>query len=200
MSLANISRKTKAVANARTVPGEAAIWVFIIGDLLMFTAFFGQFLYDRANGQIEIFHESQNELSISFAAINTILLLTGSLFVVKGSHAFRSTAGDVAARYFLLAFAAAAAFGVNKVVEYTGKINSGIGIHTNDFYMYYFMYTGMHCLHLVIGMFFLARMWKLARAEDYSEESTRFIGIGGSYWHLVDLLWVVLFPLFYIVN
>ncbi len=74
-----------AQAEAYRVPGEGAIWVFILGDMVMFSMFFGQFIYDRAH-QIPLFTASQQQLSIRYGAINTIVLLTGSLFVYSSDQ------------------------------------------------------------------------------------------------------------------
>lgn len=180
------------------IPGEAAIWVFILGDMLMFAAFFGQFAWDRI-GRVELYAHSQQQLNVVFGAVNTLLLLTGSLFVVFGVEAFRS--GGIKARlWFAAAFACALAFGVDKVLEYGSKWAAGITPDTNIFFLYYYMFTGIHALHLCIGMIFLARMWVLAGRLTRDGRDVRFAEIGASYWHLVDLLWVVLFALLYLMN
>ena len=116
-------------------PGEAAIWVFILGDMVMFAAFFGQFAWDRI-GQVDLFARSQRELNIVFGAVNTLLLLTGSLFVVLGVEAVKKCSGR-GRRYFACALVCALAFGVDKVIEYSGKLGAGIGPDTNVFFNYY---------------------------------------------------------------
>lgn len=184
-------------STGRHVPGEAAVWVFILGDMLMFSAFFWQFYHDRA-AQIELFNSSQGTLSIAFGALNTLLLLTGSLFVVLGVERFKAGLGTAARRMFALALACALCFCLNKIMEYGGKLSVGITPLSNDFYMYYYVFTGLHLLHLLIGMLFLWRMWCVAAAPQARQ--LRFIEVGASYWHLVDLLWVVLFPILYMVN
>jgi len=103
------------------VPGEAAVWVFIIGDLLFFTLCFIQFYLSRT-ALAEVFDSSQRALSINFAAVNTILLLTGSLFVVMGVHHVKDGRTRSGANLFLLAIGCAAVFGVNKVFEYTHEL------------------------------------------------------------------------------
>lgn len=180
------------------LPGEMAVWVFILGDMLMFSAFFGQFYYDRA-GQVELFDSSQTTLNLAFGALNTLILLTGSLFVVLGVERFKAGLGRAASNMFALAFACALGFAFNKMLEYGGKLNDGLTPFTNDFYMYYYVFTGIHVLHLLIGMVFLWNMWRIARTCPPDAGRLRFVEVGASYWHLVDLLWVVLFPILYIV-
>lgn len=181
------------------IPGGQAIWVFILGDMSMFAAFFGQFAWDRI-GQVELFHRSQQALNIAFGAANTLLLLTGSLFVVLGVEALKAGAGKKAQRHFALAMVCALIFGIDKLFEYGGKLSIGITPDTNIFFTYYYMYTGVHALHLLIGMLFLGRMWQLAGQPRQTPADIRFIEVGASYWHLVDLLWVVLFALLYLMN
>lgn len=184
----------------RHLPGEAAVWVFILGDMLMFSAFFGQFYWDRAK-QLELFNTSQTTLSITFGAINTLLLLTGSLFVVLGVLYAKRRQGRPAARQFTAAFACASAFAFNKILEYGSKLSTGITPVSNDFYTYYYVFTGIHMLHLLIGMAFLWNMRQAVLAQNSpNADRIRFIEVGASYWHLVDLLWIVLFPILYIVN
>ena len=182
----------------RHIPGEAAIWVFVIGDMTMFAAFFGQFLWDRSQ-QMAVFTGSARELSTAFGAINTLLLLTGSLFVVLGVQAVKERMGTIGSRLFAGAFACAFVFGINKILEYSDKLGAGHFPDTNDFFTYYYMYTGIHAVHLLIGMVFLSRMWKLSRQPQISAQHFRFIEVGATYWHLVDLLWIVLFALLYLM-
>ncbi|MFA5633221.1 MAG: cytochrome c oxidase subunit 3 [Porticoccaceae bacterium] len=164
----------------------------------MFTAFFGQFYYDR-QGQEALFNESQAQLNMAFGAINTLLLLTASLFVVLGVNRIKSARANAAARLFQMAWWCGAGFAVNKVFEYGGKLSAGITPLTNDFYMYYYVFTGIHVLHLLIGMVFLGYMRQML-LDERTTVRLPFIEVGASYWHLVDLLWVVLFPILYIVN
>jgi nitric oxide reductase NorE protein len=198
LSAHTASVKDMTPARVRHVPGEAAIWVFVLGDMTMFAAFFGQFLWDRAH-QHELFTSSARELSIAFGAINTLLLLTGSLFVVLGVHAVKERMDRMGSRLFAATFACAFVFGINKVLEYSSKLRAGYYPDSNDFFTYYYMYTGIHAVHLLIGMIFVGRMWQLSRRPQLNRHDFRFIEVGATYWHLVDLLWIVLFALLYLM-
>jgi nitric oxide reductase NorE protein len=181
------------------VPGEAAVWVFIIGVLLFFTLCFIQFYLSRTT-LAEVFVSSQRALSINFAAVNTILLLTGSLFVVMGVHHVKDGRTRSGANLFTLAIGCAAVFGVDKVFEYSHELAAHHTATSNVFFQYYFMFTGFHALHLLIGIAFLTRMRARALAGTPTADDIRFIEVGASFWHLVDLLWVLLFPILYIVH
>jgi len=183
------------------LPGEAGIWVFIFGDLLVFSLFFGTFLFYRAE-DVALFTESQATLSETFGVFNTALMLSSSWFVAMGVNAVRKNWVKVPMILFGLAFLCGAGFGVVKVFEYSEKISHGITLNTNDFYMYYYLFTGIHMLHVLIGMGVLAFLAFYCKAQKgvYADKDIRNIESGGCFWHVVDLLWIVLFALLYMVK
>jgi nitric oxide reductase NorE protein len=180
------------------VPGEIGIWVFILGDMGVFALFFGIFTWERAR-QLAVFEQSRLDLSITFGAVNTILLLTGSLFVVVGVGAARQGRRRGATIAFALAVGCGLTFGVDKVVEYAGEVARGHTPATNDFFMYYYVFTGLHALHLLVGLGVLGYLIAMARRPTIGAVEMRGIESGASYWHLVDLLWLVLFALLYLM-
>ena len=182
----------------RHIPGEGGIWVFILGDMVMFAAFFGCFVHDRSR-HLEVFAWSQAQMKIGFGAVNTCLLLTGSLLVVWGVQAVRRGATAVARRFIAVAFACAAVFGIDKVVEWSEKIANGLTPATNLYFMYFYMFTGLHAVHVIIGMIVLGHLWRLCDRPALSPAQLRTMEVGASYWHLVDLLWIVLFALLYLM-
>lgn len=192
-------RETPQARSRPHIPGEVGIWVFILGDMAVFGLFFGVFLYERAD-QVEVFNASQATLDMTFGAVNMLLLLTSSLFVAWGVKTVRERPGRGAPALFGLAFLCGLAFAVNKVLEYSAKVDAGLTPAANDFYMYFFILTGIHALHLVIGMCVLVFMWRVARRPRPGAKDVRAVESGASYWHLVDLLWVVLFPLLYLAS
>ena len=191
---------TTSSLQQKHMPGETGLWVFILGDMTMFSMFFGVFAYERAH-QVLLFNESQQKLNITFGAVNTLLLLTGSLCVVLGIEVLRHSAQkNLASKYILFAFFSGLGFAINKVFEYGSKIANGITPETNTFFMYFYAFTGIHLLHLLIGMTFLFFAWKRAQRPVLTVKDMRYIENVGIYWHLVDLLWVVLFALLYLLN
>jgi nitric oxide reductase NorE protein len=87
-----------------------------------------------------------------------------------------------------------------KVFEYHEKISAGITPSTNEFYMYYFVLTGLHLAHVVIGLAVLLALSRLARKPEPSRTHIAFFEGGGCFWHMVDLLWIVIFPLLFLVR
>lgn len=183
----------------RHIPGEGAIWALIFGDLASFAVFFGKYFWDRAD-QVTIFDNSQSLLNINFGAFNTLLLLTASLFVVLGVHAVKSGVGRKASRLFLWAQLCGVWFLVDKVLEYSHKAREGLTPLSNDFFTFYYMFTGFHAFHLLIGLGFLWQMRRIAERTGHSDRDIRFIEVGASFWHLVDLLWIIIFPVLYIIH
>jgi nitric oxide reductase NorE protein len=98
-----------------------------------------------------------------------------------------------------MAVACGVAFGAVKIFEYRSKIVHGVTMLTNDFYMYYFALTGLHFVHLVIGIVVLTVLLTKARG-GMTGDYQRYLESGASYWHMVDLLWIMLFPLLYLVH
>ncbi len=170
-----------------------------MGDMVVFSLFFAVFLFYR-NQDIALFTESQQTLNQTLGVCNTLLLLASSWFVAKGVDVARKNPLAPAPQWFLLAFACGFGFGVVKVVEYSEKISAGHTLMSNDFFMYYFVFTGIHFLHVIIGMVVLLLLWQLTRRPMTGPNDIRSLESGGIFWHLVDLLWIVLFPLLYLVR
>ena len=181
------------------VPGELGVWMFILGDMLMFGLFFVVFMQARA-ADPALFLHAQAGLNLHLGAVNTLLLLTSSWFVVKGLQAARTQGRHLSARWFVVAIMCGVGFASIKLVEYSEKIGAGITLTTNDFYMYYFIFTGIHFMHVLIGMGVLVFMWLRVRTAEPAGGEITLLESGATFWHLVDLLWIVLFPLLYLVR
>ena len=181
------------------LPGEVGVWVFILGDMMVFALFFVTFIYYRAQ-DVELFVASQAMLDQNRGALNTLLLLASSWFVVLGVHALHQHLNRLAPRLFGLALLCGLGFVVVKFFEYREKLRHGVTPATNDFFMYYFIFSGIHLLHVLIGIGVLAFMVRHLRKHAATAPNMVLIESGASYWHLVDLLWIVLFPLFYLIK
>jgi nitric oxide reductase NorE protein len=181
------------------VPGETGIWVFIFGDMTIFAIMFATYLFYRGK-DVGLFDASQLKLNPNFGLVNTVLLLTGSLLVVLAVGCVRSGSHRPARPLLLGAIGCGAAFSVLKIVEYSTKLDAGITPQTNQFFMFYFVLTGLHWFHLAIGLAVLSYMYFSARRNVLDIRQFVWFEGGGCYWHMVDLLWIVLFPLLYLVN
>lgn len=188
-----------ATPGDRRIPGEAGTWIFLFGDMLVFGVFFATFMYERGLAP-DLFDESRQTLSTSIGLANTLILLTSSLFVVTAIRAIRSSE-RLAARWLLAgALVCGLAFVGLKAVEYTAKVYEGYTPDQNTFYLYYFILTGLHLFHVLIGIVVLVTLLTQTRHAELSATRMALVEGGACFWHLVDLLWIVLFPLLYLVS
>jgi nitric oxide reductase NorE protein len=187
-----------AQATTRRVPGESGTWVFLFGDMLVFGTFFATFMVERAKAP-EIFGASRRTLHTSVGLTNTLVLLTSSLLVVVALGALRSGARHIARSAVVAAVMCGGIFVLLKVFEYHSLVTQGHGVGTNHFYLYYFILTGVHLFHVCVGLAVLTFLLTQTRRHDISETRMAVVEGGACFWHLVDLLWVVLFPLLYLV-
>jgi nitric oxide reductase NorE protein len=183
---------------AKHLPGEIGIWFFVAGDLLVFSLFF-VVIAQGDREQAAVFARSRNMLDLWIGVANTLLLLTGSWFVALGVERCRGASSVVAGRYFLLAFLCGIGFVINKVVEWGGRISQGITPMTNDFFMLFFVFTGIHLFHVLLGLGILLLIRRVSARRVLGVHEMRVIESGATFWHLVDLLWIVLFALLYLV-
>jgi len=181
--------------SSRHLPGESAMWFFILGDLLIFGVYFVVYMFYRGQNQ-ELFLQSQHQLNQGIGVINTVILLTSSLFVALATEAARERRSSHAFRLMGIAFAFGLAFPIFKMVEWLPKITAGLTPGENLFFMYYYLMTGMHLCHVVLGLAILAFVMRDLRVSD--KPNIQFVETGAIYWHMVDLLWIILFALFYL--
>ncbi|RDH77224.1 cytochrome c oxidase subunit 3 family protein [Mycolicibacterium moriokaense] len=192
-SVGHPPRNTKV---GRHVPGEPSMWFFVIGDLIIFGVYFVGYMYYRGR-DVEVFLASQARLNLDIGALNTIVLLTSSLFVALGTSAARAGKASDGVRLFGIALAFGAAFPVLKLFEYVPEITAGLTPGANLFFMYYFVMTGLHLCHVLLGLVILSFVIRNLRG---SSPRMSFVETGATYWHMVDVLWLVLFALLYVMR
>lgn len=191
--------RSTAAKQARHVPGEPGVWIFLFGDMVVFGIFFCTFMYQRAQAP-QLFDESRHTLSIGIGLANTLILLTSSLFVVTAIRAIRASQRGAAQLLLAGALVCGLAFVGLKSVEYTAKVSQGHVPTQNNFYLYFFILTGLHLFHVLIGLVVLILLLTQARRAELSATRMGVVEGGACFWHLVDLLWIVLFPLLYLVS
>ena len=184
---------------AKRLPGNLIIWAFILAEMLIFAVLFASYAFDRAKN-VEMFNFYQQTLDRNAGAINTLLLVTASWFVVLAVQAAHRDDSRAASRNVALGFLCGASFLAIKVFEYAAKFGAGISFSTNTFYRFYFGMTFFHFMHVILGMVVLATLWKKTRQGAYSSRDAHGLESGAAYWHMVDLLWIVLFPLVYVMR
>ncbi|MFO1385824.1 MAG: cytochrome c oxidase subunit 3 family protein [Chitinivorax sp.] len=184
---------------SRLPPGDLAMWFFICAELLVFGAFFVAYAFARSHN-VELFNSSQLTLNRTAGLINTAVLITGSYFVVRAVIAIRNNQSNLCARWLWAAFGSGLVFVFIKFGEFGAKLSAGISLSTNTFYMFYLSLTFFHFLHVILGMVILAAVALKAGKGGYSADEHSGVETGASYWHMVDLVWIVLFPLVYVLH
>ncbi len=179
--------------------GDLAIWFFILAELLAFGVFFAAYAFTRASN-LELFITEQQALNRDAGALNTVLLLTASYFVVRAVQAAEATRAAQSARWLLAAIGCGAGFVAVKLAEYSTAFEQGVSLSSSPFHMFYLSLTFFHFMHVILGLVILAAMWNGARQGRYRPGDMNGLETGAAYWHMVDLVWLILFPLVYVIN
>jgi cytochrome c oxidase subunit 3 len=186
------------------------MWLFLGTEVLLFAGLFLGYTVYR-HFYYEAFHEASRHLDLWAGTTNTIVLITSSLSVALAYHAIKQNKQKQCAALLIFTILCALAFLVIKAIEYRHKFQEGAlpGIHyhfeevtapgANLYYTVYFLATGLHAFHVIVGMSVL--LWVLARVlkGEFSSNNYVPVELGGLYWHLVDLVWIFLFPLLYLI-
>ncbi|MAE72587.1 MAG: cytochrome C oxidase subunit III [Bdellovibrionaceae bacterium] len=189
------------------------IWLFLCTEILMFGGLFVAFFIYHAKYP-EVFAAGAATLDWKLGALNTIILLISSYTMAMGIHSCQTNKGKKAFNYLAVTFVCGLGFMVIKAIEYSGKIGHGFlpgkFFHPHDatfeaanqalYYSFYFMMTGLHGLHVIIGMGLIAWVAIRAKRGDFSSKFYTPVEGVGLFWHLVDLVWIYLFPLLYLVG
>ncbi|GAA3713011.1 cytochrome c oxidase subunit 3 [Gordonia hankookensis] len=172
------------------------MWVMVIGDLIIFGGYFVVFMIYRTMDP-EGFLQEQQHLDITIGAINTVILLTSSWFIARAVLATRSERHEQAIRLTYAAGAGGLLFMLLKGYEWYTEISTG---HTNSemFFSFYYVLTGVHLVHVLIGLIVLSVVVRELRNPTRRRAS--MVESGAIYWHMVDLLWVIIFGLLYVVR
>ena len=191
------------------IGSKLGMWLFIFTEMLLFGALFIVYSVYRYRHPVE-FHLAHHELNITIGFINTIILLISSATVAMSITAMQKADKKASMIFLVITLLLAAIFLVNKYFEWGAKIHHGIypgsefllSLSHGDilFFGLYFFMTGLHAIHIIVGMVILA--WVLVRVKQgrVNENRFAFLENGGLYWHLVDLIWIFLFPLFYLIH
>lgn len=179
------------------LPSNKDMWVFVLGDLVIFSTYFIIFMIYR-HQERQQFLSAQQHLSLTIGVVNTLLLLTGSWFVAQSVQSTRAGDYERAARLTVGGGLCGVAFILLKAYEWTSKIGHGLTFPSNDFFMFYYLLTGVHLFHVALGLVFLGVVFVELRNPKLRRAS--MVETGATYWHMVDLLWVVIFALLYVMR
>ncbi len=181
------------------LPGDLVIWFLILLEITTFALMFLAFSWVRGQDR-ELFLAGQQVLHPLAGLINTIALLTASGFVAQGVIENRRNKQNYAAYWLYTGVASATVYVVVKCWEYWQLGLAGYGLESNEFFMVYFLLTGFHLLHVLLGISFLVIIARKLQRGGYGPSDALGLESGACYWHMVDLIWVLLFPIVYIIH
>lgn len=183
----------------RRLSGDITMWFVIALEMLTFGLLFIVYAVARAKDP-STFRAGQAGLDLNLGALNTVILLSGSWCVARGVHALRSARGSAGARWLWGAAALGTAFLLVKGFEYQQKLSAGYGPESDDFWMFYYLLTGFHFMHVAAAVLIVAAVAFLVPRRPWGPADTQAPETAAVFWHMVDLLWVVLFPLVYVLR
>ena len=191
--------------------GTLGMWVFLITEIMFFGGMFAAYILYRSFYP-EAFAEASSELNALYGGVNTIVLICSSLTVVLAVFAAQTGNRRGQVLFLALTIVLGLVFLGIKSVEYAEKFEKhhipGPGFqwdrpdapHAQMFFFIYFAMTGVHALHMIIGIGIFAVLLYQAQRGRYTPEYHSPIEVGGLYWHFVDIVWIFLFPLLYLLG
>jgi nitric oxide reductase NorE protein len=173
------------------LPGHPMMWVLILTEIVTFGMLFMTFAVTRAVTPA-IFASGQAMLDSTLGGINTIVLITSGWLAALAVEVRAAHRRRLARQLLVGSMVLGSVFIAIKIAEYTIKAKAGIGLETDTFFTLYFLLTGFHLLHVVLGIVILA----VVALHDSLEN----LKTGTAFWHMVDLVWVLMYPLIYLVG
>jgi len=191
------------------IGARLGMWLFLFTELILFGGMFIVYSVYRYTYQEE-FHLAAQELNTIIGTLNTIILLTSSLTMVLSIVAIQKQKRNLSLFFQMLTILLALFFMVNKYFEWSAKFQHGIYpgsdtlLNENSghilFFGLYYMMTGLHGLHVIIGVVMIAIMMRFTSKRIITHDNYVKLENTGLYWHLVDIIWIFLFPLFYLIT
>jgi len=183
--------------DAARMPGQGAMWALVMIEAMTFSAYFVVYaLYYKWNP--EAFLKAQSELNLGFGVLNTIILLTSSWSIALCVQRSREGNYGAALRNCVFTAVGGVVFSILKLYEWSVEIGKGLYFSTNEFFSYYYFFTGMHLLHVFVGFIALGVVYY--QLSSPARRSQELVETGATYWHLVDFLWVIIFALLYVMR
>ena len=181
---------------------KLGIWVFLASEVMLFGGLFSAYVFLRMAAPVGEFAYWGSKLSIPMTTVNTLVLISSSVTVVMSWASLKMKDFEKYKMYMGLTLLCALIFLVIKYFEYTGKFHHGIYPSSSTFMAIYFTLTGLHGLHIIGGMIVMGYFWLPAGNKMWHSEPEHFtnrIEVAGLYWHFVDLVWIFLFPVLYLL-
>lgn len=175
---------------------KLGMWIFLASEVMLFAGFIGSFVNLRSANMV-MMTEAAGLLNRPLGALNTLILITSSFSMAMGVGAMHRNNRARVKICLLITILLAVGFLVVKAVEYGQKFEHHYTPHTNLFFSFYFIMTGLHALHVFVGVVLLSIvLWKVSAHSVRMDACA--VENAGLYWHFVDVVWIFLFPLLYL--
>ena len=197
-----MAESSATLARPRSItepPGGLLVWLIVLLEVLTFCIGL-VVLVVQGRADPAVFRAGRATLNQPIALANTLILLTGGWSMANALGCLRRDRLPAAARWMVGAMAAAAAFLGLKGVEYADKLAHGLGLHHDAFFTLYWLLTGFHFLHVLTALVLLSVMWRAVRRGRYSAADHEDVEGSGIFWHLCDFIWLLLYPVVYLLG
>ncbi len=184
------------------INSKLGIWIFLASEVMLFGGLFSAYVFLRLAAPEGDFEYWGAKLNVPMATLNTLVLISSSVTVILSWASLKMKDFEKYKLYMGLTLLFGAIFLVVKYFEYTGKFHHGIYPSSSTFMGIYFTLTGLHVLHIIGGMVVMGYMWLPIGSKIWVESPelyTNRIETAGLYWHFVDLVWIFLFPILYLL-
>jgi len=178
-------------------PGGILMWIIIFLELITFSLALISMVYSSKESP-ELFHNSRLQLNTTIGAVNTIFLIISGFCMAQSVNFLKQKNIDKSKLFLMLTIIGGFLFLGLKGVEYYDKIEAGFNIGYNSFFTYYWMLTLFHVVHVVVGLVILVSVyWGLEKSK--SETKMEDVEASAAFWHMCDLIWLLLFPIIYLL-
>lgn len=178
-------------------PGGILLWIVIFLELITFgMALIAMVMYSK--DEPEVFHNSKLLLNTTFGAVNTVFLLTSGFFMAISVQKLKEKNIKKTSFYLKLTMLGGVLFLLLKTVEYYTKINAGLTIGYNTFFSFYWMLTLFHVIHVVVGLVILVVNYVVLQKKK-TDINIEDFEASAAFWHMCDLIWLLLFPVIYLI-
>lgn len=185
--------------NCTGIPnGKLGMWVFLASEVMLFGAFISSFIVLRI-GSANFGTPPDEIMGRPLATLNTFVLISSSAAMVMALASIQENDIKNFARWMWGVIGLGSAFLVIKCFEYVHKIHEGLTLASSLFGSFYFTMTGLHALHMIAGLVFNGYILHQGLKGRWNNGRWERVEYAGLYWHFVDLVWVIIFPLFYLV-
>jgi nitric oxide reductase NorE protein len=176
-------------------PGGILIWIIIFLELITFSmGLIALVIFSKEDP--DLFHKSRLALNKSIGALNTIVLLSSGFCMAQTVNFIKKENIGKAKYYLKWTMSGGMVFMLFKAIEYYQKLQDGIDLNTNLFYTFYWLLTAFHLVHVAVGLVILIFMYKNIRQAKFNPDD---IEAGAAFWHMCDLIWLLLFPVLYLL-